>query len=237
VLKKVSQVDWKNSLLLFGFIAVFHFAAAFSKFIGFNFIGFALYALIPLLLIRRPQWFTIRIQKPKRYAPIFLAIISVGFVIGISYLFLQTTVGTSTSNFIVLLANNQIKISNINPNIIWASFPLAVISLCLVSPITEELFYRGLLLKSLEVRFSSIVSNIIQGVLFGVIHLAYCWYVAFDVRLIYTMIPWISLTGIIYGWVTQKTDSLFSAVLVHIIGNLGLAILMFSLVIPALFRG
>lgn len=78
-----------------------------------------------------------------------------------------------------------------------------------IAPITEEFFFRGLLQTALQSvigydkRWLSILP---VAVFFGVIHLgAVPW----------AMVPVLVLLGVVFGWVYERTGSLWCAVLVH----------------------
>jgi len=226
--------SWKVVVLLFTFIAVVHFTAAFFKSVPLNLLGLILYALIPLVLIKKESWGSIGIRKISfvRYV-LWGCIWAVVFVV-ISSLLLYFTVGLSTANFLVVMAKQQLSYGVISQYNAWRYFPIAVVGFCTISPLTEEIFFRGLLLKALEKQFSDEVSNLIQGLLFGFIHLAYLWLTEFDARLIVTMIPAIALAGYLYGWVAQRTGSVFASMIVHSMLNCVLLVLIYGFIIPAL---
>ena len=89
----------------------------------------------------------------------------------------------------------------IYPNIY--SFGLLV----LISPVTEELFFRGLLLNGLTRRFDVKHSLALSSLFFAVSH--------FSVQ---KLIP-IFLLGFFLGWVFIKTKNLLPCILIHAINN------------------
>ncbi|MGD9201261.1 MAG: CPBP family glutamic-type intramembrane protease [Chitinispirillia bacterium] len=89
----------------------------------------------------------------------------------------------------------------IYPNIY--SFGLLV----LISPVTEELFFRGLLLNGLTRRFDVKHSIALSSLFFAVSH--------FSVQ---KLIP-IFLLGFFLGWIFVKTKNLLPCILIHAINN------------------
>lgn len=86
---------------------------------------------------------------------------------------------------------------------------LLIVSAVVVAPITEEFFFRGLLQTSVQSvighdkRWLSILP---VAVFFGLIHLgAVPW----------AMVPVLVMLGVLFGWVYERTGSLWCAVLVH----------------------
>ncbi|MEM9416153.1 MAG: CPBP family intramembrane glutamic endopeptidase [Planctomycetota bacterium] len=96
---------------------------------------------------------------------------------------------------------------------------LLTVSAVVVAPIAEEFFFRGLLQTGLQSalghdkRWLSILP---VAVFFGLVHVgAVPW----------AMVPLLVLLGVIFGWVYERTGSLWCAVLVHA-GYNGLSILL-----------
>lgn len=85
----------------------------------------------------------------------------------------------------------------------WMSFVFLVV----VAPITEELFFRGVLQAGLRRRYGARTAVIASGVLFGVVHL----------------IPWQVLPaiplGLLFAWWTERTRSLWPALIGHALVN------------------
>jgi membrane protease YdiL (CAAX protease family) len=74
----------------------------------------------------------------------------------------------------------------------------------------QELQFRGLLLGSLERLTSPVVANAAAAVVFGLAHLAIVYQGP-----IAPFVPLTMLLGFVLGWVTQKTGSLWPAIIVH----------------------
>jgi len=225
--------DWRASLFLFIVIGCLHFYAAITKSLPLNFLGMSLYLIVSLTLVRRTNWKDIRIKKPIFPRYIFLGSILTILLVLFDYLSRYYTVGFSSSNFFVLMAEQQLSYGAITISNRWQYFPIAALGFSVVSPFTEEFFFRGVLLKAFELKYSATVANLIQSFLFSFIHLAYFWLTTFDLRLI-IFVPLGMIGGLLFGWLVQKTDSIYTSIILHIVYNLSAIFLVYAFVIPAL---
>ncbi len=82
-----------------------------------------------------------------------------------------------------------------------------VIASCLLAPIAEEIFFRGILLKGLQEKFKSFPAIIISALLFAAIH--------------FSPKDFISLFVAAFGYalLTIKAQSILPAILAHTINN------------------
>lgn len=80
--------------------------------------------------------------------------------------------------------------------------------LCLVAPVTEEILFRGLILRGLLRRFRAWPAIFLSSMLFAVMHLN----------------PWQTITafglGVIFGWYYHRTGSLWPCIIGHALNNL-----------------
>jgi len=108
----------------------------------------------------------------------------------------------------------QTKVLNIDNSIganIWykqqANLVYVFLSTAIITPVIEEMLFRGIILQSLRNHLSKTVSAIIVSALFTLIH--------FEVL----QIPILFLASIIYVWLTYKYKSIIPAIIAHIINN------------------
>jgi len=84
---------------------------------------------------------------------------------------------------------------------------LAIIVIGIIPALTEELFFRGLILDGLKNNYSGRKAIIISALLFGIIHLN----------------PWQFLGGFIIGlisaWICIKTNSILLSIYIHFFNN------------------
>lgn len=224
--------DLRAVSFVFALIALVELAAAWIGSATLTAAGLTLYALAALLLVRRSRWSEIRLAKPRHGSALLWGLgLALVWVAG-SYAVLESTLGASSANFLFVMARQQTSYGVIDATNAWRYFPVAAAGYCSLSPLCEELFFRGVLLRALERRLARHPANAVQGLLFGAIHLAYLWLVVFDAALIVTMVPLIALAGMIYGWVAQKTGSVFPAMIVHAWCNLLLLLVVYACLIP-----
>jgi len=86
---------------------------------------------------------------------------------------------------------------------VWASM-LAVV---IVAPVTEEMLFRGVILRGFLLRYSPIAAILLSSLLFAVSH-ANPWQFAGPLAL-----------GVLFGWIFHKTRSLSTVMLAHALAN------------------
>lgn len=94
-----------------------------------------------------------------------------------------------------------------------SAWVIAILRGCLLVPIFEEVFFRGLLLSWLNRHMRFVFALLVQAALFSVMHV---YPVAF---------PYTFLFGIATGYVRRATGSTFNTILIHVINNVILLIL------------
>ena len=146
--------------MLFALIAIFLFTGAFLESFNFFFIGMMLYPIFSLVFVRREYWKEIRIRKPVHPIYILWGIILGILIILANYLITYLT-NFNPLNSMVVEARLQLSYMGITKYNAWQYFPASALGFCILSPLTEELFFRGFLLKSFENRFSAIFASMI----------------------------------------------------------------------------
>ncbi|MGP9039632.1 lysostaphin resistance A-like protein [Cytobacillus kochii] len=91
---------------------------------------------------------------------------------------------------------------------------IAFISAAIVSPIYEEILYRGFIYKWLRAKCNIGLSMLISSAIFTVVHLP-----------TYNTLPVNFFSGLIFAWTYEKTGSIYPAMIIHSVFN-GLAILL-----------
>ena len=93
----------------------------------------------------------------------------------------------------------------------WDSSPVALIltfiSICILTPISEELLFRGYILDALNRLHGKWPAIIISSIIFGMVH--------FDP---FTM-GMATIGGVIYGWISRRTGSLVPVIVAHAMWN------------------
>ena len=88
------------------------------------------------------------------------------------------------------------------------SIIISIIAVGIVAPFAEEFLFRGVIYNTLSKKISIKWTIIIQAILFGVFHFNL-------VRGAYA-----TLLGLVFGYITYKTKSLWPAIIVHMVNNL-----------------
>ncbi len=105
------------------------------------------------------------------------------------------------------------------PALFWLTLILRFIRLVVVVPLTEEIFWRGFLLRYLIAeRFETVPFGTFTPLSFVIVTLAFC--------LSHSMPDWPAalLTGALYNAVAYRTRSLTSCILAHAVTNLALGL-------------
>ncbi len=158
---------------------------------------------IPFILIFKMFKFRIsgliKLKKPNREDVIPYCLIGIGFCsianIMVNY------IGEFFSRFGI---DYHVDYGE-NPQGIFG-FMLTFISVAIIPPLVEEFAFRGLVLGSLR-KFSDSFAIIVSAILFGLIHGNF------------QQIPFAFLVGLVLGYVTVKTNSIWLAVGIHAINN------------------
>jgi len=230
---RTAHQNWRTALFLFALIALFLFTGVFLKSFNFFFVGMVLYLVFSLIFVKREYWKEIRIRKPVHSIYILWGIALGLLVILTNYLITYLT-NFNPLNSMVVEAKLQLSYSGITKYNAWQYFPASALGFCILSPFTEELFFRGFLLKSFENRFSALFANLLQSLLFGIIALGYFWLAYFEFLLVLTTVPLVSLGGFINGWIAQKTNSVFASMIAYSFGNFIDLLIVFAFIIPAI---
>ncbi len=85
--------------------------------------------------------------------------------------------------------------------------PSVALSSVLLAPVFEELYFRGLLLSTLQKKLRNWSAVLTNALLFALIHWTWPDFIS------------LMLIGLIYGWMTIKSNSIVPALLAHIIHN------------------
>ena len=101
-------------------------------------------------------------------------------------------------------AGNQIPEDLPRTVAIWVALGLAVV---VVAPLSEELFFRGLVYRGIADRFGPGVGMVVSGVAFALVH--------FNVSVV---VPF-TLIGIVFAWVYRASGSLWTTIAAHAIFN------------------
>jgi membrane protease YdiL (CAAX protease family) len=89
----------------------------------------------------------------------------------------------------------------------------------LVSPFAEELLFRGFVLSKLQESQNFWAANLWQSGLFAAMHVPlWIWLNGLNPNLLITFIS-IFILGLLLGWITFRTNTIWMAIVIHILNN------------------
>lgn len=195
--------SWKAALILY--VAIVSIVIFDREFIFWTMV---LYVVFTLVLVKKEYWQEIRLQRPTDHLDAIwkgLGLMYASFF-GVSVFLFLIWGGRPFDRWDIAL-EAVIKFDD------WEYFPITFLTGCIIIPIAEELFFRGLLLKSFESRFTPFSANLLHAFLYGFTHLMeFEWVDSFWFTT--KVFPTI-LAGVVYGWVAQRTGSVLCTIAVH----------------------
>ncbi|AZV60384.1 CPBP family intramembrane glutamic endopeptidase [Peribacillus frigoritolerans] len=189
---------WFDNVLYAG--TLMGLTIAFTLILGVYFI-----ALRP----KKLSWSEVGIKKfavkDWKIIVIFSVILMVGAVI---IVVLTSFIGNSWENS---------KTEAIQQNVAFVTVLIAFISAAVISPIYEEIFYRGFLYRWLRTRIGFIGAILLSSTIFTIIHIP-----------TYNVMPVNFFSGIIFALAYERTNSIWPSAIIHGLTN-GIMVLLTSL--------
>lgn len=84
---------------------------------------------------------------------------------------------------------------------------IALLTVGIIAPFTEEFMFRGVIFKTLNKNISVLWTIIIQALFFGIFHGNFI------------QGTYATLLGLVFGYITYKTKSLWPAIIMHMVNN------------------
>ena len=84
------------------------------------------------------------------------------------------------------------------------TFLIAFVSACIISPVYEEIFYRGFLYRWLRSHYGLWVGMLGSSFIFMVVHIP-----------TYNVLPVSFMSGLLFSWTYEKTGSVIPAMIIH----------------------
>lgn len=109
------------------------------------------------------------------------------------------------------------KTETLQKNVSFITVFIAFVSAAVISPIYEEIFYRGFLYRWLRTRMGLIGGILISAAIFTIAHIP-----------TYNVMPVNFFSGIIFALAYERTNSIWPSVMIHGITN-GIMVLLTSL--------
>lgn len=106
-------------------------------------------------------------------------------------------------------------------------FLMVTIPAMIFSPLGEEFFYRGIMLRTFELRWGHRAATLMQASAFALVHLAHYGLDPLQPALIAVWLPTTFAVALMLGWIVKESESIWCAVIAHSIFNLGMNAIVF----------
>ncbi|OQR54967.1 CPBP family intramembrane glutamic endopeptidase [Bacillus sp. CDB3] len=217
---------WKEILYLFMFVFIIVPVTVESLFYDYalKIIGNSLYAgvlmglimaviftfLVYLFCIKRYKlsWKDIGIRKLSWKDFLWTVVVGIFLIIvSVAVLMIMEKMGISFENS---------KTETVQNNKSFYAFCIAVIGAAVISPIYEEILYRGAFYMFFRERYGIWGGVLISSIIFTVVHIP-----------TYNTLPVNFLSGVAFAWLYEKTNSILSAMIAHALFNFIAVLLTF----------
>lgn len=201
-------------------------------------LSFVCMAAGPWLLLSSQGRQQIGLVRPMRYAW-FAPSIALGALAAFACFALgNIAFGSSEDNWFVSIARNYRDTIPHQGFTTLQLFLMATVPALLFSPIGEEIFFRGLLQRALEERFSLRASTWIEALFFGLVHLCHHGLLATSAGI--RLLPlsgalWVALmfcVALMFAWLRHRSGSLLPAMAAHASFNLAMNVCIFAALWP-----
>lgn len=129
-------------------------------------------------------------------------------VVSIALVIVMSFVGIGTANS---------KTESLQSQMTFLNFTIGFISAAIISPIYEEIFYRGFLYRFFSSRYGILSGMVISSTIFTIVHIP-----------TFNTLPVNFVSGLVFSWVYQRTGSIIPSILIHGIFN-GIAVILVAI--------
>ncbi len=126
-------------------------------------------------------------------------------VVSVLLVVLMSMIGIGTDNS---------KTENLQSQMTLLNFLIGFVSASIISPVYEEIFYRGFLYKFFSSKFGITVGMLFSSFIFMIVHIPTL-----------NTLPVNFVSGLIFAWVYQKTGSVIPCIIMHGLFN-GIAVIL-----------
>ncbi|MEK4761189.1 type II CAAX endopeptidase family protein [Viridibacillus sp. FSL E2-0187] len=158
---------------------------------------------------KKLSWSEVGIKRITMKDWKIIVILSVILMVGAVFIIVLTSfIGNSWENS---------KTEAIQQNVTFITVLIAIISAAVISPIYEEIFYRGFIYRWLRTRIGFIGAILLSSIIFTIVHIP-----------TYNVMPVNFFSGIIFALAYERTNSIWPSVIIHGLTN-GIMVLLTSL--------
>ncbi|PER49469.1 CPBP family intramembrane metalloprotease [Bacillus thuringiensis] len=160
-------------------------------------------------MVLRPKklsWSEVGIRSFSIKSWKFILLLTIMLLVGdVIVMVLTSFIGNSYENS---------KTEAIQQSVNFFTVLIAFVSAAIISPIYEEIFYRGFLYRWLRTRFGIIGAILLSSLIFTIVHIP-----------TYNAMPVNFLSGIVFAWAYERTNSIWPSVIIHGLTN-GIMVLL-----------
>lgn len=197
-------------------------------------VGFTVMALTPWLLMNAEGRRQIGLRRPER-AGAWLPAIGLGALASLVCFGIGAVLfARGPDNWFVSIANNYRSVMDTAGMSMLTLHLVFTLPALLFSPVAEEIFFRGILQRTLEQHLSDRTSTVIECGAFGVVHLCHHGLVMGAAGLGWLPLSgslWMMLmftTALMFAWIRKRSGSLYPAIAAHAAFNLTMNALIFA---------
>lgn len=162
--------------------------------------------------VLKPQgqsWKAVGVKTfPAKYWRLMAVWTIILIVVSVLLVILMSTIGIGTDNSKTESLQSQMTLLN---------FLIGFVSASIISPIYEEIFYRGFLYRFFSSRYGITVGMLLSSFIFMIVHIP-----------TFNTLPVNFVSGLIFAWVYQKTGSVIPCIIMHGLFN-GIAVILTSI--------
>lgn len=198
-------------------------------------LSFTIMALMPWLLMNGEGRRQIGLQRPVRPGA-WLPAIALGALASLACFAIGTALfGRGADNWFVSIASNYRGMMDTSGMSLLTLHLVFTLPALIFSPIAEEIFFRGILQRTLEQHLSGRASTAIESAAFGVVHLCHHGLAMGAAGLGWMPLSgslWMMLmfcTALLLAGIRKRSGSLYPAMAAHAAFNLTMNALIFTL--------
>ena len=196
-------------------------------------VSFSVMAMMPWLLMNAHGRRQIGLRRPDR-AGAWLPAVALGALAALACFALGMALfGRGAGNWFVSIADNYRGVMNTTGMSLLTLHLVFTLPALMFSPVAEEIFFRGILQRTLELHLSARASTVIESAAFGVVHLCH-----HGLLLGAAGLGWMPLSGslwmllmfgtaLLFAGIRKRSGSLYPAMAAHAAFNLTMNVAIF----------
>lgn len=102
------------------------------------------------------------------------------------------------------IGTNNSKTKSLQTRLTTINIIIAFVSAAIISPIYEEIFYRGFLYRWFRSKYGLLAGILISSSIFMAVHIP-----------TFNSLPYTFLSGLIFAWTYEKTQSIYPSMIIH----------------------